>query len=94
MVRLVVSSTGVININGPSSLQVAKNAGSVGTLNLGDGTSGGIIAIPDKPGLGVRIRLEPTTERFDDLRLGPQTQQPSEQCGDLLARSPQGVKDG
>lgn len=46
--------------------------------------------LPEAPGLGLRIRLEPTVERFDDLRLGPQAQQPSEQCGDLLARDRQG----
>ena len=37
-------------------------------------------------GLGIRLRLDPTTEQFDDLRLGPQQQRPSEQCGDLLLR--------
>lgn len=36
--------------------------------------------------MGVRVRLEPTIERFIDLRHGPQEQQPSSQCGDLLAR--------
>ncbi len=40
----------------------------------------------DAPGLGLRVRLEPAIERFDDLRLGPQVQRPSEQCGDLLVR--------
>ena len=38
------------------------------------------------PGRGIRLRLDPTTERFDDLRLGPQQQRPYEQCGDLLLR--------
>jgi glutamyl/glutaminyl-tRNA synthetase len=42
--------------------------------------------LPESPGLGLRVRLEATVERFDDLRLGPQTQQPSAQCGDLLVR--------
>jgi glutamyl/glutaminyl-tRNA synthetase len=41
-------------------------------------------------GLGLRIRLDATVEHFDDLRLGPQTQQPSEQCGDVLARDRDG----
>ena len=36
------------------------------------------------PGLGLRLRLAPTVERFVDLRHGPQEQRPSEQCGDLL----------
>jgi len=46
--------------------------------------------LAEAPGLSLRIRLEPTVEHFDDLRLGPQTQQPSAQCGDLLARDRQG----
>ncbi len=37
-------------------------------------------------GLGVRVRLDDRVERFDDLRLGLQEQQPSAQCGDLLVR--------
>jgi glutamyl-tRNA synthetase/glutamyl-Q tRNA(Asp) synthetase len=42
------------------------------------------------PGVGLRVRLEPTVERFVDLRHGPQEQQPSEQCGDLLVRDRDG----
>src|SRR5215510_3997647 len=42
------------------------------------------------PGLGIRVRLDPTVERFVDLRHGPQEQQPSEQCGDLLVRDREG----
>ena len=42
--------------------------------------------LPESPGRGIRVRLDPTVERFDDVRLGPQEQRPSEQCGDLLAR--------
>ena len=37
-------------------------------------------------GSGVRVRMEPGTERFVDLRLGAQAQDPSAQCGDLLVR--------
>lgn len=37
-------------------------------------------------GLGLRVRLDPSEEYFDDERLGPQRQVPSEQCGDLLIR--------
>ena len=37
-------------------------------------------------GRGVRLRMEPGVERFVDLRLGAQAQDPSEQCGDLLVR--------
>jgi len=39
---------------------------------------------------GVRVRLHEGDERFDDGRLGPQVQQPSAQCGDLLARDRHG----
>jgi glutamyl-tRNA synthetase/glutamyl-Q tRNA(Asp) synthetase len=46
--------------------------------------------LAEVPGLGVRVRLDPSHERFDDLRLGPQEQIPSDQCGDLLARDRQG----
>lgn len=38
-----------------------------------------------------RIHMDgPEPERFDDLRLGAQTQDPARQCGDLLARDRQG----
>lgn len=46
--------------------------------------------LPESPGFGIRVRLDPGVERFDDLRLGPQEQQPSEQCGDLLIRDRHG----
>jgi len=46
--------------------------------------------LAESPGLGVRVRLEPAVERFDDWRHGPQEQRPSEQCGDLLARDRDG----
>jgi len=37
-------------------------------------------------GRGMRVRMDPGAERFIDLRLGPQEQDPSRQCGDLLVR--------
>ena len=46
--------------------------------------------LAESPGLGIRVRLEPAVERFDDWRHGPQAQRPSEQCGDLLARDRDG----
>jgi glutamyl/glutaminyl-tRNA synthetase len=46
--------------------------------------------LAERPGLGLRVRLEPSTERFDDVRHGPQEQCPSEQCGDLLVRDRDG----
>ena len=46
--------------------------------------------LPESTGLGLRIRIDDAIERFDDRRLGPQTQQPSAQCGDVLARDRDG----
>ena len=46
--------------------------------------------LADGPGLGLRVRLEPSVERFVDRRHGPQEQRPSEQCGDLLVRDRDG----
>ncbi len=46
--------------------------------------------LQERPGLGLRVRLEPSVERFDDLRHGPLEQRPSEQCGDLLVRDREG----
>ena len=37
-------------------------------------------------GVGWRVRMDPGTERFFDELLGPQEQDPSAQCGDLLVR--------
>lgn len=46
--------------------------------------------LAEAPGLGLRVRLAPTVERFVDLRHGLQEQRPSEQCGDLLVRDRDG----
>jgi len=46
--------------------------------------------LPECPGVGLRVRLDPTVEHFIDQRHGPQAQQPSEQCGDLLVRDREG----
>jgi glutamyl/glutaminyl-tRNA synthetase len=48
------------------------------------------LGLPDGPGCGLRVRLDPTVERFVDLRHGPQEQRPWQQCGDLLARDRDG----
>jgi glutamyl-tRNA synthetase/glutamyl-Q tRNA(Asp) synthetase len=42
--------------------------------------------LPAATGLGLRVRLAPGAESFEDLRLGAQVQRPSAQCGDLLVR--------
>lgn len=46
--------------------------------------------LADAPDLGLRVRLAPTVERFVDLRHGPQEQEPSAQCGDVLIRDRDG----
>jgi glutamyl-tRNA synthetase/glutamyl-Q tRNA(Asp) synthetase len=46
--------------------------------------------VRESSGVAIRVKLEPTAERFEDLRLGPQEQWPSEQCGDLVARDRHG----
>ena len=40
--------------------------------------------------LGWRVRIAPGVERFDDGLIGPQEQDPSAQCGDLLIRDRRG----
>lgn len=46
--------------------------------------------LPERAGLGLRVRLAPSTECFDDLRHGHQEQRPLEESGDLLARDRDG----
>jgi glutamyl-Q tRNA(Asp) synthetase len=46
--------------------------------------------LPERPGLGIRVRLENSIERFVDWRHGPQSQRPMEQCGDVLVRDREG----
>jgi glutamyl-Q tRNA(Asp) synthetase len=45
---------------------------------------------PLADGYGWRVRIEPGGETFDDMRLGPQRQDPSAQCGDVLLRDRHG----
>lgn len=42
------------------------------------------------PGNRLRVLLEPGPEVFTDFLLGPQSQVPAEQCGDLSVRGPSG----
>lgn len=46
--------------------------------------------LTDAPGRALRLRVEPGEERFDDLRLGPLSQDPSLQCGDFVLRDGKG----
>jgi glutamyl-Q tRNA(Asp) synthetase len=42
--------------------------------------------LPSGPGAGLRVRLEPGVERFDDVLMGAHAQDPAAQIGDLLIR--------
>ena len=46
--------------------------------------------LAERPGVGMRVRLDPVVERFVDLRHGSIEQRPYEQCGDLLVRDRDG----
>jgi glutamyl/glutaminyl-tRNA synthetase len=46
--------------------------------------------LPLIDGYGWRLRVDPGVERFADARLGPQEQDPSQQCGDFLLRDRRG----
>jgi glutamyl-tRNA synthetase/glutamyl-Q tRNA(Asp) synthetase len=46
--------------------------------------------LAEGPGRGLRVRLAPSVECFDDLRHGPLAQRPSEECGDLLLKDRDG----
>lgn len=41
-------------------------------------------ALEPGPGRRLRVRMGPGAESFDDLRLGPQRQEPERQCGDFV----------
>jgi glutamyl-tRNA synthetase/glutamyl-Q tRNA(Asp) synthetase len=43
-------------------------------------------ALPFDGGRGVRVRIDPGQETFEDARLGELTQSPAQQCGDVLLR--------
>jgi glutamyl-tRNA synthetase/glutamyl-Q tRNA(Asp) synthetase len=42
--------------------------------------------LPPGPGRRLRVRMGPGIEAFDDLRLGPERQDPDRQCGDFVIR--------
>jgi len=46
--------------------------------------------LPLVDGYGWRVRMDDRLEHFDDGLLGPQTQRPAEQCGDVLIRDRRG----
>lgn len=46
--------------------------------------------LPLVDGYGWRVRMDPGVETFEDIRMGPQQQDPSSQCGDVLLRDRHG----
>jgi len=46
--------------------------------------------LAEQPDRGLRLRLEPGLERFEDGLLGPQQQSPADDCGDLLLQDRDG----
>lgn len=46
--------------------------------------------LQERRGRGLRVRIDPGAESFADALLGPQTQVPAEDCGDLLLRDRDG----
>jgi glutamyl-Q tRNA(Asp) synthetase len=89
-------SRGLVYACGCSRSEIAADIGQEGNDDVvpaGELRYPGTCAdkrLPESPGLGLRVRLEPAVERFDDWRHGPQEQRPSEQCGDLLVRDREG----
>jgi glutamyl/glutaminyl-tRNA synthetase len=63
--------------------EIAAAAGSGPELRY-PGTCAGK-GLSGEPGRAIRVRLEPSTERFHDVLQGEQVHVPSDQCGDLLA---------
>src|SRR6266850_2293868 len=46
--------------------------------------------LDERQGRGLRVRIDPGIEHFDDLLLGAVGQMPAQQCGDLLLRDRDG----
>jgi glutamyl-tRNA synthetase/glutamyl-Q tRNA(Asp) synthetase len=59
----------------PSVMHEPRYPGTCRDLGIGPGD-----------GVNWRIRMAPGMEHFHDLRLGPQSQDPAEQCGDVMIR--------
>jgi glutamyl-Q tRNA(Asp) synthetase len=76
------SSTG----SGPSRAESRDRTRDPGSAELRYPNTCRDKKIPLGDGVGWRVIIEPGVERFVDGMLGPQEQDPSEQCGDLLVR--------
>jgi glutamyl-Q tRNA(Asp) synthetase len=68
---------------------IGSSAGAGSVERTYPGTCAGK-ALPEGAGVGIRVRLSPAVERFDDIVKGHQEQRPFDQCGDLLVRDRDG----
>jgi glutamyl-tRNA synthetase/glutamyl-Q tRNA(Asp) synthetase len=71
---------------GCSRKDVARTAGDVFNQETRYDGRCRTLGLEPGTGRGLRVRLDPGIERFEDPRLGVQAQDPSAQCGDLLVR--------
>jgi glutamyl-Q tRNA(Asp) synthetase len=81
-----LSARGRVYVCGCSRKDVARAAGDVS--NQESRYDGRCRTRELEPGVGrgLRVRLDPGVERFEDARLGIRVQDPWRQCGDLLVR--------
>jgi glutamyl-tRNA synthetase/glutamyl-Q tRNA(Asp) synthetase len=73
-----------------SRAEIASMAGGAGGDELRYPGTCSRKRLQEQAGRGIRVRLEPSGERFNDLRHGWQGQCPAQQCGDLLVRDRDG----
>jgi glutamyl/glutaminyl-tRNA synthetase len=69
-----------------SRREIGAGAGDVGGRELRYPGTCRLKRLPERSGLGLRVRMDPGFERFEDALSGEQTQDPAGQCGDLLIR--------
>ena len=81
-----LQQAGVVYACDCSRRTLAKEAGDVRDVETPYSGRCRDRGLPPVPGRGLRVRLAPGAESFDDLRLGAQMQEPLLQCGDLLIR--------
>ena len=84
----VLRSRGLVYACDCSRSAIASAAGAAGERRY-PGTCAAR-QLSERQGRGLRVRLAPSIERFEDRRHGALEQRPSEQCGDLLLRDRDG----
>ena len=73
-----------------SRREIGAGAGNVGHGELRYPGTCRLKRLQERSGLGLRVRMDPGFERFEDALSGEQTQDPAAQCGDLLIRDREG----